>query len=67
MVEYKSRDWLKRLRRSVHLTQSEAASKANVKRTTWASIEQGQRAPSVGTAKKIAQALDFEWTIFFTD
>lgn len=67
MTETKSRNWLKEIREKSNLTQDEAAVKANIKRTTWASVEQGQRDPSVKTAKKMANAFDFEWTIFFTD
>ncbi|MCL2575512.1 MAG: helix-turn-helix transcriptional regulator [Defluviitaleaceae bacterium] len=28
-------------------------------------IENGQRQPSISTAKKIAQTLDFDWKLFF--
>mgnify|MGYP000958309101 FL=1 len=30
-------------------------------------IERGVRLPSVKVAKKIASALDFDWTLFFED
>lgn len=35
-----------------------------MERTTYASIEQGRRNPSVVNAMRIASVLDFEWTIF---
>ncbi|WP_149315798.1 helix-turn-helix transcriptional regulator [Lentilactobacillus buchneri] len=65
MIETKPLTWLQKKREDSELTQEEAASKANVSRTTYASIEQGYRRPSVPTAKKIASALNFEWTYFF--
>jgi putative transcriptional regulator len=30
-------------------------------------IENGERIPSVGTAKKIAEILNFDWTLFFEE
>ncbi|OHX39201.1 helix-turn-helix transcriptional regulator [Cytobacillus oceanisediminis] len=61
------RKWLADIRDSLSLTQEEVANKANMARTTYASIEKGDRNPSVNNAKKIADALGFEWTLFFED
>lgn len=47
------------------LTQEQVASLAGVDRTTITKIENGTLRPSVKTAQKIAQVLDFDWTLFF--
>ncbi len=47
------------------MTQANVAEKANIARTTYAMIETGERNTSVDIAKKIAQVLNFDWTIFF--
>lgn len=61
------RQWLKEKRTNQGFTQEDVAELAGVARTTYAMIEQGERDPSVSTAKKIAQTLNFKWTIFFDD
>ena len=48
------------------LTQEQVAKIAGVDRTTITKIENGTLRPSVKTAQKIAQVLDFDWTIFFS-
>lgn len=58
-------NWLTKLRLEKDLTQDEVAQLSNIPRTTYSSIEQGRRRPSVEKAMKIADALDFEWTLFF--
>lgn len=65
MMEIKARNWLQQIREKFGFTQEEVATRAGISRTTYASIEQGYRKPSVATAKKIAKALQFKWTIFF--
>lgn len=60
-----SREWLLQIRHSKKKTQQEVADSVNIKRTYYTQIEKGSRNPSVATAKKIANALGFEWTIFF--
>lgn len=57
-------NWLTKLRLEKDLTQDEVAQLSNIPRTTYSSIEQGRRRPSVEKAMKIADALDFEWTLF---
>lgn len=59
------RTWLKNLREEKGLTQLELAELSNVERTTYSSIEQGRRNPSVANAMRIAEVLNVEWTIFF--
>lgn len=59
------KDWLVKLREHKQMTQEEVAELSNMPRTTYASIEQGRRNPSVSKAMAIAQTLGFEWTLFF--
>ncbi|MFE6167045.1 helix-turn-helix transcriptional regulator [Viridibacillus arvi] len=59
------RKWLKQKRIENRLTQEEVASSVDIARTTYASYEQGERNPSVNIAKKLAQLLEFDWTLFF--
>ncbi|KLV23043.1 transcriptional regulator [Niallia circulans] len=61
------RQWLIDLRVKKDLTQSEVAKQAEIARSTYAMIESGDRNASVTVAKKISQALDFDWIIFFED
>ncbi len=61
------KSWLKELREQKAYTQEEVAKKAGIERTTYASIEQGRRNPSVPKAMRIASVLDFDWTIFFDE
>lgn len=63
----KQREWLKCHRLNKGLTQKDVAAKAKIARTTYASIEQGERNAGVQTAKSIAEVLDFNWTLFFDD
>ncbi|MCQ2010583.1 helix-turn-helix domain-containing protein [Sporolactobacillus sp. STSJ-5] len=59
------RDWLLAIRKQRNLTQSEVAERAEIARTTYAMIETGERNASVDNAKRIAESLGFDWTIFF--
>lgn len=47
------------------LTQQQLADMINVDRTLISKIEGGNATPSVPTAKKIAQVLNFNWTLFY--
>ncbi|MFC4712274.1 helix-turn-helix transcriptional regulator [Planococcus dechangensis] len=38
---------------------------ANITRSFYGLIENGNRRPSIEVAKKIAKLLDIEWTVFF--
>lgn len=53
-------------RKEIELTQQEMAKKIGVSRQYYNDIENGKRQPSVGTAKKIGELLEIDWTIFFT-
>lgn len=57
--------WLQELRGTE--TQDSIASKAGISRSAYANIENGNRKPSVIVAKRIANALGFNWTLFFED
>ncbi|WP_200411955.1 helix-turn-helix transcriptional regulator [Virgibacillus salexigens] len=59
------RSWLKELRLQKGLTQYQVSEVAEIERSYYTMIEQGNRNPSVWVAKRIASSLGFEWTIFF--
>ena len=61
------RDWLKSIRVNKGFTQSDIAEMACVDVTMISRIELGERRPSVGVAKRIANALGFNWTLFYQD
>lgn len=61
------RQWLLDIRKGFELTQEQVAEKADIARQTYSMIETGERNPSVKNAKKIADALGFQWTLFFED
>ncbi|WP_438715439.1 helix-turn-helix transcriptional regulator [Enterococcus sp. AZ109] len=58
-------NWLRKIRLEKKLTQEQVAKRANIPRTTYSSIEQGRRRPSVRNAMRIASILEFDWTLFF--
>lgn len=58
---------LKKWRASNGLTQEEAADKLGISYSLVAKLEQGNRLPSVTTAKMIADKMGVHWTIFFDD
>lgn len=60
-------DWLLRIRLEKQLTQEQVAKLIGIPRTTYSSIEQGRRQPSVKNAMRIASVLQFDWTLFFKD
>lgn len=59
------RDWLRIYRENKNITQQEVAEKGDISQSTYAMIEIGERNPSVGTAKKIAEILEFDWIEFY--
>ena len=59
--------WLMAIRTKQKLTQKECAQKANIAQAYYCQIENGERTPSVDTAKSIAKVLGFKWTKFFED
>lgn len=61
------RQWLREKRMSRNLTQEKVAKQAGISRTMVTEVENGNAAPSVTVAKKIAAVLGFDWTLFFDD
>lgn len=59
------RTWLKEARDLNKLTHEEIANKCGISRAFYTQIENGNRRPSVETAKAIANILGFDWTMFF--
>lgn len=55
----------KRLKRNLTMRQVSEAS--NISESFYSMIENGERRPSVETAKKIAAVLGFDWTLFYPD
>lgn len=62
-----NRIWLRDLRLSKNKTHQDVANEAGIRRAYYTMIENGTRSPSPAVAKRIARALGFDWTIFFTD
>lgn len=50
-----------------NLTQDDVAKVAGIKRGSYSNIERGKCKPSVPVARKIANALGFDWVLFFTE
>lgn len=62
-----TRKWLVDTREAQELTQLQIADIVSISRAHYANIENGLRRPSYEVAKKIADILDFDWTLFFED
>lgn len=60
-------NWLTAIRNENNITQSECAKRANIAQPYYCQIENGERRPSVETAKAIALVLGFDWTRFYED
>lgn len=60
------RDWLVDIRLKNKLTQEQVAERADIERSYYNMIERGKRRPSVEIAKKIANVLSIDWTIFLS-
>lgn len=58
---------LKKTRTGKNMTIREVADRAGISESFYCMIENGERRPSVETAKKIAAVLGFDWTEFFPD
>lgn len=61
------RDWLIAIREGHGYSQKRIAGLANISQPSYCNIEKGERNPAVETAKKIAEALGFDWTRFYED
>lgn len=60
-------NWLTAIRSKNNITQSECAKRANIAQAYYCQIENGERRPSVETAKAIANVLGFDWTKFYEE
>lgn len=54
-------------RKLLNMTQKEVCNKADISEAFYSMIENGERRPSVKTAKKIARVLGFDWTLMYQD
>ncbi len=63
------RKWLSNIRAAADKSQQEVADAAGISQSYYAGIELGTRGKplSVPVAKKIAAALDFDWTRFYAE
>ena len=61
------REWLRKRRMDANLSEMEVARRAGIAQPFYHNIEMGIKNPSVYTAKRIAAALGFNWTLFFPD
>jgi putative transcriptional regulator len=59
------RKWLKSIRVEKNLTHEDVAKNCNISRSYYTHIENGTKTPTVNVAKRIAEYLGFDWTIFF--
>lgn len=59
------RRWLNDRRVEKGLTQEKVAQCVGIARAYYTEIENGVKTPSPSVAQKLAQVLDFDWTIFF--
>ena len=61
------RGWLITIREKFGYSQKRIAELANISQPSYCNIEKGERNPTVETAKKIAEALGFDWTMFYDE
>lgn len=59
------RKWLKDKRKANAMSQKEIAKIVGIEQQSYSLLEGGLRNPSVAIAKKIADILDFDWTLFY--
>ena len=62
-----SREWLNAIREKHRMTQENVAEKSGISRVYYTRIENGDYNVPVDTAKKIAEALGFNWTKFYEE
>ena len=60
------RTWMKEARKRTGMTQKQLADLIGTRQDVISKIERGTE-PRVRTAKKIAEALKIDWTIFYRD
>ncbi len=59
------REWMIEAREKKSLTQMELAKQIGISHRTIGHFETGYRTPSIVFAKKVAKALDVDWTKFY--
>ena len=59
------RSWLRDRRLKLCMTEKKVADLVGIAQPFYHCIETGEKNPSVLTAQKIADVLDFKWTEFF--
>jgi len=59
------RKWLQEIREEKGLKHEDVSKAVGIQRAYYTMIENGTRRPSVEVAKKIAEVLEFDWTIFY--
>ena len=65
-MEKLNREWLKELRIRKNMTQSQISEACGISLSYYSLIENGERDLPVKTAKKIAKALKFKWSKFYS-
>lgn len=60
-------EWLKVIRQKRMRTQQQVADLVGITVRYYQYIEKGEQIPHVSTAKKIAELLGFDWTLFFKE
>ena len=60
-------EWIIQMRKETGLSQYKMAELSGISQSFYAAIETGRRSPSIKVAKRIAEVLGFEWTLFFED
>ena len=63
----KVNEWLKAYRDNKGFTQEQISHLAGISRSHYTNIENDERCPGIITAKKIADALGFDWTRFYKE
>lgn len=61
------RQWLRQMRKDLHLTEKQVAEAIGIKQAPYHRIETGQSSPRVENAKKIGNLLGFDWKLFYPD
>lgn len=59
--------WLVKAREDKKMSQCDLAKEVGLSQQAISTYENGERTPSVDTAKAIAKVLGFKWTKFFDD
>ena len=61
------REWLRVIRESKQLSQTEVARRAGITAAYYCMIESGKKTPKSGVAMRIADVLGFYWARFYEE